>query len=182
MLNKTLIGLAAGLLALNVQAAQAQTEIFHAGAVIPDFGKIASVDTDFAIPAGAEFKVSFDVMTGAKTGKINRSLDAAARFLNMHHAAGVPVENIHLAVVIHGGALNDVTKAESYANKVGGENSNAKLIEQMLNKGVKIIVCGQSAVAQSVTREDLIPGVQMALSAMTAHALLQQEGYDLNPF
>jgi len=28
----------------------------------------------------------------------------------------------------------------------------------------------------------LLPGVEMALSAMTAHAILQQEGYTLNPF
>jgi len=27
-----------------------------------------------------------------------------------------------------------------------------------------------------------LPGVTMALSAMTAHALLQQDGYTLNPF
>jgi len=29
---------------------------------------------------------------------------------------------------------------------------------------------------------DLLPNVEMALSAMTAHALLQQDGYTLNPF
>jgi intracellular sulfur oxidation DsrE/DsrF family protein len=43
-------------------------------------------------------------------------------------------------------------------------------------------VCGQSAAFNDVTNEDLLPGVHMALSAMTAHAQLQQEGYTLNPF
>tara|TARA_Y100000588_G_scaffold170524_1_gene184375 strand:+ start:507 stop:614 length:108 start_codon:yes stop_codon:yes gene_type:complete len=33
-----------------------------------------------------------------------------------------------------------------------------------------------------VKQQQLIPGVQMALSAMTAHAQLQQQGYTLNPF
>jgi hypothetical protein len=33
-----------------------------------------------------------------------------------------------------------------------------------------------------VAAEQLIPGVKMALSAMTAHAQLQQQGYTLNPF
>jgi hypothetical protein len=33
-----------------------------------------------------------------------------------------------------------------------------------------------------VKTEDLLPGVEMALSAMTAHALLQQQGYTFNPF
>ena len=33
-----------------------------------------------------------------------------------------------------------------------------------------------------ITGGDLLPGVEMSLSAMTAHALLQQDGYTLNPF
>ena len=33
-----------------------------------------------------------------------------------------------------------------------------------------------------VGHEDMLPGVEMALSAMTAHAVLQQAGYRLNPF
>jgi intracellular sulfur oxidation DsrE/DsrF family protein len=47
---------------------------------------------------------------------------------------------------------------------------------------VKIIVCGQTAAYYGVKTDELLPGVQMALSAMTAHALLQQQGYTLNPF
>jgi hypothetical protein len=33
-----------------------------------------------------------------------------------------------------------------------------------------------------VGTSDLIEGVEMALSAMTAHAVLQRQGYALNPF
>ena len=33
-----------------------------------------------------------------------------------------------------------------------------------------------------VAAEDLPDGVELMLSAMTAHALLQQDGYTLNPF
>jgi len=47
---------------------------------------------------------------------------------------------------------------------------------------VRFIVCGQSAAANGVTQEQLIPGTEMALSAMTAFALLQQRGYTVNPF
>ena len=39
-----------------------------------------------------------------------------------------------------------------------------------------------SAAAQDVTNADLQPGVKMALSAITAHAELQRQGYSLNPF
>jgi len=37
-------------------------------------------------------------------------------------------------------------------------------------------------VAFDVGKDDLLPGVERVLSAMTLHALLQQQGYTLNPF
>ncbi|HBH44411.1 MAG TPA: hypothetical protein DDY28_08390, partial [Hyphomonas atlantica] len=43
-------------------------------------------------------------------------------------------------------------------------------------------LCGQTAAYRDVTKADLLPGVEMSLSAMTAHAQLQQDGYTLNPF
>jgi intracellular sulfur oxidation DsrE/DsrF family protein len=52
----------------------------------------------------------------------------------------------------------------------------------MLDQGVRFILCGQSGAAYGIRQEDLIPGVETALSAMTAHALLQQRGYTVNPF
>jgi len=52
----------------------------------------------------------------------------------------------------------------------------------LLKNNVEIIVCGQSAAAHGVAKTDLLSGVKMALSAMTARALLQQQGYTLNPF
>jgi intracellular sulfur oxidation DsrE/DsrF family protein len=47
---------------------------------------------------------------------------------------------------------------------------------------VRFILCGQSAAANGVKKADLIEGVELHLSAMTAHALLQQDGYTVNPF
>ena len=43
-------------------------------------------------------------------------------------------------------------------------------------------ICGQSASVYGVKAEHLIEGVELELSAMTAHALLQQRGYTVNPF
>ena len=63
-----------------------------------------------------------------------------------------------------------------------GENGSAAMVRAMLDHGVRFIVCGQSAAGIGVANEDLVPGVEMALSAMTAHALLQQRGYTVNPF
>ena len=93
-------------------------------------------------------------------------------------------ENIHLAIVVHGPAVIDLTQEARFAETHGDDahNANEDLIAVLQDHGVELIVCGQSASYQSATAEDLLPGVRMAVSAMTAHALLQQNGYTLNPF
>lgn len=176
---------AGGAVSLSCAAAAEDVSLpagFSTGPVIADYGPAAAIDADFAIPEGAFFKHSFDVAKQAEPGDLNRSLVSAARFLNMHGRAGVPAENMKLAMVIHGGATKDVTNVAFYSEAVGAENANLALIAALREKGVRIIVCGQSAAFHGVANDDLAPGVEMALSAMTAHALLQQEGYTVNPF
>lgn len=163
-------------------AAHADERAFTPGPVFESFGPVADVTSDFAIPEDAEMRVSFDVSEGAEAGALNKTLVSAARFINMHARAGVPPENIRAAVVVHGKAVYDVVDAARYEDAVGGENANAALIAALLEQNVRIIVCGQSAAYYDVTNEDLLPGVEMAISAMTAHVLLQQDGYALNPF
>ncbi len=158
-------------------------EAFHDGPLIPGYGKIATVKSDQPIPAEMVFKVRFDISKGAKAGEVNRSLDTVARFINMHLAAGVKPENIQLAVVLHGQGAADVTKDEYYGTqKEHALNANAPLVAALIANGTRFYVCGQSAAYYGIENEDLLPGVQMSLSAMTAHALLNAEGYSLNPF
>ncbi len=146
---------------------------FETGPVIEDFGPAAQVEGASDLPEGASFRVSFDTREKAEEGKPNRTLVSAARFLNMHGRAGAAPDAMHLAVVIHGQAVKDVTKDAT---------DSLALIEALTDRNVRIIVCGQSAVYYGVKADDLAAGVEMALSAMTAHALLQQDGYSLNPF
>jgi len=160
----------------------AQLDQFHAGQVIKDYGKIAEVKGMEALPDGARFKVVFDVSKAAEPGGVNRSLDSVARFINMHVASGVSLERIDIAVVVHGKAVFDMVSNELYQTKNHDLNHNTPLIKALSEKGVSFRVCGQSATYYEVTTTDLLPNVKMALSAMTAHALLQQQGYSLNPF
>ncbi len=160
----------------------AERSAFEPGPVIENFGPAIAVEADFTIPDDARFQVSYDVSAKAKEGELNRTLVAAARFMNMHARAGVPVENLNLAVVVHGGATKDVTNAGYYSESIGSENANAALIAALIDADVEIIVCGQSAAYNGIANDDLLPGVKMALSAMTAHAVLQGKGYTLNPF
>lgn len=157
--------------------AHAGPEDFVPGTVITGFGDVAAVE-DARLGAETEFHIAYDIAQAAADGEVSRALVTPARFLNMHVAAGVPEENIHLAVVVHGGAYRDLLNADSY----GGENPNARLIEQLIAHGVTIELCGQTAAYRDVSENDLLPGVTISLSAMTSQALLQQQGYTLNPF
>ncbi len=167
---------------LTLSPAQADFSAFSKGPVFEDFGPVADVDADFEIPEGTAFKIVYDTNEAAAPGELNKMLVTAARFYNMHAGAGVAEEDIDLAVVVHGKAVHDLTVAAHYAEAVGGENPNAPLLAALMEKGVRVIVCGQSAVYYEVGKEDLLPGVEMAVSAMTVHAVLQNQGYTLNPF
>lgn len=169
---RTLALLALGLVATT--PAIAGPDDFGSGPLIPDYGQIANVDMTIPLPDGLVLQAAFDTATRSETNGLNRTLTSAARFLNMHVANGVAAEDIHVAIVIHGGAVHDVTTAAA--------GPNADLIATLLPHGVRVIVCGQSAAYQDIGTNDLLPGVEMALSAMTAHAVLQQDGYTLNPF
>ncbi len=160
----------------------AAPEDLQAGKLMPKYGKIAAVEGREVIALDTEFKVSFDIGKQAAAGELNKSIVSAARFLNMHDAAGIKAENIKLALVIHGKAVHDVTLNKHYQSITNHNNLNADLISELQSFGVKIYVCGQSATYHGVNHQLLLPGVKMSLSAMTAHALLQQQGYTVNPF
>lgn len=172
-----------GAIALAVPAAAQDMSAFTTGPVFELYGPVAPVESDMPIPEGADFKVAFDVAAGAETGKLNRTLESAARFINMHARAGVPLEKMNVAVVVHGKASEDLLGPAEFAKRRdGAENVNIALIGALTEKGVRVILCGQSAAAYGIKNDMLAPGVEMALSAMTAHALLQQTGYTVNPF
>jgi intracellular sulfur oxidation DsrE/DsrF family protein len=64
----------------------------------------------------------------------------------------------------------------------GESNANAGLVAALVANGVEIILCGQSVANAGIEPDSLLPGVRLSLSAMTAFALLQQDGYTVNPF
>jgi intracellular sulfur oxidation DsrE/DsrF family protein len=174
------------LFALSLIATQAQAAPrpgFHAGPVFTQFGEIATVASDMPIPKAMVFRTAFNVSEKAKPGELSRAIETAARFINMHVEAGVPIANIRVAIVVHGPASADLLTPEAYAARNdGAANGSAAAIAALTARGVEIWQCGQSAASLSIAKGDLLPNVTMALSAMTAFAVLQQRGYAVNPF
>lgn len=186
----TAFSLFSALLSLNILVVQptfaaeptsAPQQTFEYGPVFSQFGKHAPVK-GISFARDQQFKVAFDVADGAVPGELNRRFDSLARFINMHVANGVKLENLHLALVVHGSATLDTLQSEVYLAKMGAANENQVLLKALMDKGVNVVVCGQSAAAKGVESKDLISGINVDLSAMTAHARLAQDGFSINPF
>ena len=177
---KRLISLAA--LSLFVLPAIATAEGFSKGPVIADYGENVLVDGGLPAPESQQFKVVFDVSEANDKGDANKRFNTLARFINMHARAGVPEKNIQAAMVVHGKASFDLMSNAAYKAKFDKDNASAELLGALLDAGVNVYLCGQSAAFLGVAAQDLQPGVTMSLSAITANALLQQQGYTLNPF
>jgi intracellular sulfur oxidation DsrE/DsrF family protein len=170
------------MLLLSLVTSASAAEGFNKGPVFKDYGENVVIPGGLVDPASQHFKVVFDVAERKPEGGTNRSFNSIARFINMHVRAGVPVENIQVALVVHGKAGFDLMHNDAYSDEFVEDNASAELVSQLLDANVSIHLCGQSATFMGIAAKDVIPGVQMSLSAMTANALLQQQGYTLNPF
>ncbi len=169
-----------GLLSQTSVIAQAK----KTGPIIKDYGKVWAIDNpDFKVDSSKEYKAVFDIMNSPESHEsVNATIETAARFLNMHAQSGVPAENLKVALVVHNKASKDVITNKAYQKKYGADNPNQELLKALMDAGGQVIFCGQSSVSRGFPREDLIEGVQLSLSAMTALIQLQDEDYRLIKF
>jgi intracellular sulfur oxidation DsrE/DsrF family protein len=181
MITRLLPILIWGSISMSVLSQTASLTHFKDGPVIKSFGKHDPVK-HAVLPAETQLKVTFDMGAPADGGEVNRKFDSLARFINMHVAAGVSPANIELALVVHGKASIDLLDNATYNKVHQQDNPNKALLQALLKNNVRVILCGQTASAYTISQSQLIDGAEVALSAMTAHALLQQQGYTSNPF
>lgn len=160
----------------------AQTK--EAGPVIKNYGKVWKIDNqDFKVDPSKEYKAVFDIMNSPGShAEVNKTIETAARFLNMHAQSGVPITNLKVVLVVHNKASKDLITHEAYQKRYRADNPNLELLEALMEAGGEIIFCGQSSLSRDFPKEELIGGVQIALSAMTALIHLQDEGYQLIKF
>lgn len=148
------------------------------GPVIADFGPTYAVDAPaFATPTDGPLKVVFDVAQSPETDGVNPHIETVARFLNMHARAGLDPADLHAALVIHGAAGKDLLGDDAYRARYGTANPNTPLLDALHAAGVRIVLCGQTAMHRGLAPATLSPTVDLALSAITAHIALQAEGY-----
>ncbi len=111
--------------------------------------------------------------------KINEGLAEIGRIINLHIAAGVPKENLELAVIINGSAMNVYLNNEAYQKKFKTNNPNLDILKQFSDLKTSLIACGQSEVFRNISPTDFIPFVKTSFSAKVAISTYQLKGYVL---
>lgn len=164
-------------------AAVAEDRPFSKGPVIEQFGPVAGVpEGAFNLVPGERYRLLFDVSGGSKDEHaLNRGLESAARFLNMHARSGIDPADLEIEIVTHGGTTFDVLSDAAYRERFGRDNPNTALLEALAGAGVVIRQCGQSAAFHGVAADELAPQAEMAVSAMTVLVRRQSEGWVLLP-
>jgi intracellular sulfur oxidation DsrE/DsrF family protein len=177
MRNLIAVAALAALVAPSAFAQQAAGPLVNAG------GKHAPVpNLTFTVPTDLDYKVVWDIEIAGKGSELNDEWNVPARFVNQGAAMGLPRTRVQAAVVVHGGAGEELLNNAEYKARKGVDNPNITILEEMSRAGVKIILCGQTVDSRKLPRDKILPFVQIAPSAAWAHAVLLRQGYTVNPF
>jgi hypothetical protein len=110
------------------------------GPVIDNYGPV------FAVPQGSynllpdqQYKVVMDVSKGPEDPvTLNRSIESAARFLNMQARNGTAPENLKMAIVLHGSGARAALNEQAHAIHFSVPNGSKGLVEALGKAGVDI--------------------------------------------
>jgi len=174
-------------LALSAAAAAAQptprADITQSGPIIQSAGMSALVASpSFTAPPDHDFRAVFEINAGSDSAQ-SAQLGTLARFYNLHARHGVKLERLHAAAVVHGTGWISLLNDEAFARRYPGRtNPSKQLVQELLDAGAQLVVCGQTAAFRGVQQSELMAGVKLAPSAMTALNVFYAQGYHLNPW
>jgi len=176
IVNKILV---CSLLLSLLSVPQARAAEPQVGPVVEGYGPVFNVPADsFNLDPDQHYKIVMDVGQGPDDpAELNRGIESAARFLNLHARHGIDPAKLEMAVVLHGAAARAALSDEAHRARFDVPNGSLGLVQALGKAGVPIYLCGQTAAYHGYAPADLLPQVSLALSAMTVHVRLQQEGY-----
>ncbi len=152
--------------------------------IIDGFGTVFLIPNATVTPdLSLQYKIIVDIPTAAvKQDTINIGLEAAITLLNLHGAGGVPANQIKLVLAIHKDAGVALLNNDAYQERFKVDNPNKAMVEALQKAGVTITICGQTMQKRKIAPEALLPGIQIATSAMTTLTTYQLKGYAVMKF
>ena len=125
-----------------------------------------------------QYKIVIDIASNdAEPDGIAYSLTNVARLMNLHAMGGVPKENMHVVLAIHGPAAFSVMNNEEYKNKYDVDSPYLELFKELKAAGVKMFACSQSLRGRSIDHTKMVPEVGVATSMLSVMTTYQLKGY-----
>jgi intracellular sulfur oxidation DsrE/DsrF family protein len=148
--------------------------------LIPGYGEVTPVENAGERPDPAvDYKVVLNATKGGGDDAPVPFLDKAAKVANLLAQSGVPAEHRHIVVIVQAAATGAVLNEAGLKARGRTRNPNADLIAKLNTAGVSVRVCGQALAGAKIARSEVLPGVQVDLSALTTVSALQLKGYAL---
>jgi len=148
--------------------------------LIPGYGEVTPVENAGERPDPAlDYKVVLNATKGGGNDAPAPFLDKAAKVANLLAQSGVAAGHRHIVVILQGPATLAVLNPVGLKARNLARNPSADLIAKLNAAGVSVRVCGQALAAAHIGREEVLPGIQVDLSALTTVSALQLRGYAL---
>lgn len=125
-------------------------------------------------------RVAYDVKDDVWDAGIGKALYYARGLLQSYEAQGVPAKNLKVSIVIHGTPAYWLLNEGAYRqhrNDPFDFNPNEKIVQDLVELGVSVEICGSTMRSKGWTAADLLPGVSVVRDAYTRLIDLQQRGY-----
>lgn len=149
--------------------------------VIANHGAVVKLP-DAAQQPLPDAKILVDLTRGGDPKKLNAGLEKVAKYVNIYAGAGAEPVDVQIAVVFHGDATLTVLNPDAYSAEFKSDgNPNLALLQQLHESGVELYVCGQTLISKGLQPEDVAVYIETAVSALTAVANLQADGYAYLP-
>lgn len=125
-----------------------------------------------------QYKIVIDIASNdAEPDGLAYSLTNVARLMNLHAMGGVPKENMHVVLAIHGGAAWIVMNNEEYKKKYDIDSPYLELFKELKAAGVKMFACSQSLRGRNIDHTKMVPEVGVATSMLSVMTTYQLKGY-----
>ena len=152
--------------------------------VVKGYGPAYPVPNAAFVPDKAlRYKILFDIRKASgEPDEPNPGLAHVARFLNVMDLAGVTPPEMDVVAIVHGPSTRSVLKNAEYKKQFKVDNPNSKLVQDLVDAGVKVMVCGQALHDNHFERDWVNPEIGVALSALVVVPTYQLWGYAYMPF
>lgn len=123
------------------------------------------------------FNWTWAARDSVKAKRTNFGLQEIGRIINLHIASGIPRNKMNIVVAAYGYTPFALINNEAYRAKFNTDNPNSKLLQELVENGVKFLVCGQAMGFLDVEKKSLLPGLKVAYTSQTVLSSYQLKGY-----